>query len=70
MVDLAKASEEYKDILSYGIGDTVTLVSKKTRTREKQRIVKITEYPESPEKNTVEISNARKSLRVIRPRRK
>ena len=54
VVDLAKASEEYKDILSYGIGDTVTLVSKKTRTREKQRIVKITEYPESPEKNTVE----------------
>ena len=48
-----------------GIGDTVTLVSKKTRTREKQRIVKITEYPESPEKNTVEISNARKTFAEI-----
>ena len=58
-------TEEYKDILSYGIGDTVTLVSKKTRTREKQRIVKITEYPESPEKNTVEISNARKTFAEI-----
>ena len=65
VVDLAKASEEYKDILSYSIGDTVTLVSKKTRTREKQRIVKITEYPESPEKNTVEISNARKTFAEI-----
>ena len=65
VVDLAKASEEYKDILSYGIGDTVTLVSKKTRTKEKQRIVKITEYPESPEKNTVEISNARKTFAEI-----
>ena len=65
VVDLAKASEEYKDILSYGIGDTVTLVSKKTRTREKQRIVKITEYPESPKKNTVEISNARKTFAEI-----
>lgn len=65
VVDLAKASEEYKDILSYGIGDTVTLVSKKTRTREKQRIVKITEYLESPEKNTVEISNARKTFAEI-----
>ena len=65
VVDLAKASEEYKDIFSYGIGDTVTLVSKKTRTREKQRIVKITEYPESPEKNTVEISNARKTFAEI-----
>ena len=65
VVDLAKASEEYKNILSYGIGDTVTLVSKKTKTREKQRIVKITEYPESPEKNTVEISNARKTFAEI-----
>lgn len=65
VIDLAKASEEYKDILSYGIGDTVTLVSKKTRTREKQRIVKITEYPESPEKNTVEISNAKKTFAEI-----
>ncbi|MFR6083102.1 MAG: phage tail protein, partial [Agathobacter rectalis] len=64
-VDLAKASEEYKDILSYGIGDTVTLVSKKTRTKEKQRIVKITEYPETPKKNTVEISNARKTFADI-----
>lgn len=41
------------------------IVSKKTRTREKQRIVKITEYPESPEKNTVEISNARKTFAEI-----
>lgn len=62
VIDLAKASEKYKDILSYGIGDTVTLVSRKTRTREKQRIVKIIEYPESPKKNTVEISNARKTF--------
>ncbi len=65
IVDLAKASEKYKDILAYGIGDTVTLVSKKTRTKEKQRIVKITEYPETPEKNTVEISNARKTFAKI-----
>lgn len=65
VVDLAKASEKYKDILSYGIGDTVTLVSKKTRTKEKQRIVKITEYPERPKKNTVEISNARKTFAEI-----
>lgn len=65
VVDLAKASEKYKDILLYGIGDTVTLVSKKTRTKEKQRIVKITEYPETPKKNTVEISNARKTFAEI-----
>ena len=40
-------------------------MSKKTRTREKQRIVKITEYPESPKKNTVEISNARKTFAEV-----
>ena len=65
VADLAKISEEHKDILSYGIGDTVTLISKKQRTKEKQRIVKIVEYPEQPEKNTVEISNARKTFAQI-----
>lgn len=62
VIDLAKASEKYKEILSYGIGDIVTLVSKKTRTKEKQRVVKITVFPEAKEKNTVEISNARKTF--------
>ena len=62
VVDLARMSKNYKEILSYGIGDTITLISKKTRIKEKQRIVKITEYPENLEKNTVEISNARKTF--------
>ena len=65
VVDLAKRSKKYKNILSYGIGDTITLISKKNRVKEKQRIVKITEYPEHPEKNTVEISNARKTFAEI-----
>lgn len=65
VADLAKANTEHKDILSYSIGDTVSLVSRTTRTKEKQRIVKIVEYPESPEKNTVELSNARKSFAQI-----
>lgn len=62
VADLARANPEYKDILSYSIGDTVDLISKTTRTKEKQRIVKIVEYPESPEKNTAELSNARKTF--------
>ena len=62
VIDLAKTSEEHKEILSYGIGDKITLISKRQKTREKQRIVRITEYPETPEKNTVEISNARKTF--------
>lgn len=65
VADLARVSKKYRDILSYSIGDTVTLISKKKKIREKQRIVKITEYPETPEKNTVEISNARKTFAQI-----
>lgn len=62
VIDLARVSAKYKDILSYGIGDTITLISKSTKTKEKQRIVKITEYPETPEMNTIEISNANKTF--------
>lgn len=55
--DLANISDTYKDILSYGLGDIVTLISKDMKVKEKQRIVKITEYLEEPEKNTCEIAN-------------
>lgn len=65
VADLAKANPVYKDILDYGIGDTVMMVSKRTKTREKQRIVKIVEYPETPEKNTVELSNTAKTFSEV-----
>lgn len=65
VLDLAKANPVYKEILSFGIGDTVKLVSRRKRTKEKQRIVKITEYPETPERNTVELSNAIKTFAQI-----
>lgn len=65
VADLAKMSEVHKDILSYGIGDTIMLISKKKKTWEKQRIVRITEYPETPQNNTVEISNAKKTFAQI-----
>lgn len=65
VADLAKMSEKYKDILEYGIGDTITLVSESKRIREKQRIVKLVEYPEQPEKNTAEVSNSRKTFAQI-----
>lgn len=65
VVDLVKANPEYSSVLDYGIGDTVTLVSKRTGTREKQRIVKITEFPETPEKNTVELSNVTKTFAEV-----
>lgn len=65
VLDLAKQSEVYKDILAYGIGDTVTIISKSKGIKDKQRVVKIVEYPETPEKNTVELSNVNKTFAEI-----
>jgi len=56
VIDLAEMSAEYS-LLDYNIGDTVTLIDKSTGTRDKQRIVKLTEYPEEPDRNTCELSN-------------
>lgn len=54
--DLSKQKPEYS-ILSFALGDTVTLIDRGTETREKQRIKKLTEYPQDPNKNTCEIAN-------------
>lgn len=64
VADLAAQSEEY-DILAYGIGDMVTLTSKTEKMKEKQRIVKLTEYPKHPEQNTCELSSASKTFAQI-----
>lgn len=56
VLDLAKQKREYS-VLSYHVGDKVWLIDSTTRTRVKQRITKMTEYPQSPEKNTCEIAN-------------
>lgn len=65
VTDLAKQSEVYKNILDYTLGDTLTLVSKTEAVKEKQRIVKMTEYPKNPEKNTCELSSTRKTFADI-----
>lgn len=57
IIDLAKLNEKYKDILDYDLGDTITLLSRDKKINEKQRIVKIVEYPDEPERNTCEIAN-------------
>lgn len=64
VADLAAQSDLY-DELDYDIGDTVYLVSKTERVKEKQRIVKITEYPMNPKKNTVELSNITKTFEQV-----
>lgn len=45
------------DTMSFELGDTILITDEATQTMEKQRIVKITEYPDAPEKNSVELSN-------------
>lgn len=60
VIDLAKVSQKTTTkwaILEYKLGDTIRLIDKATGTNEKQRIVRLTEYPDSPEKNAIEISN-------------
>lgn len=54
--DLAKQKSGY-NVLSYNLGDTVTIIDQETGTRERQRIKKMVEYPQDPEKNTCEIAN-------------
>lgn len=43
--------------LDVRIGDNIILVDKIKRTKQKQRVVKMIRYPESPEKDKVELSN-------------
>ena len=65
VIDLARQSKKYSSVFDFDIGDTVWMISKSTKTKEKQRIVKLTEYPESPQSNTVELSNATKTFTEV-----
>lgn len=57
IINLAKLNDKYKNILDYKLGDTITLISKDNKFRDKQRIVKISEHPDEPELDSVEIAN-------------
>lgn len=59
VIDLAKQYPDLYGALSYWYGDIVTTVSRRTGTRIKQRIVKLTVYMHEPEKNTCEIANTK-----------
>lgn len=65
VLDLAKASPKTYRILDFGLGDTVELVDSTTGTKEKQRIVKMVEYPDEPEKNTCEFANRTASFEEL-----
>lgn len=61
LVDLAAQSDKY-NALAYDLGDAVLLVSEKTAEREKQRIVKLDEYPDDPLTNKAELSNVKQTF--------
>lgn len=61
LVDLAAQSDKY-NALAYNLGDAVLLVSEKTDEREKQRIVKLDEYPDDPLANKAELSNVKQTF--------
>lgn len=61
LVDLAAQSNKY-NALAYDMGDAVLLVSEKTDEREKQRIVKLDEYPDDPLANKAELSNVKQTF--------
>ena len=64
VIDLAKMSSDYS-VLDYKLGDTIHLIDGLTNVDDKQRIVKITEYPDDPEKNTCELSNTTLTLEEL-----
>lgn len=57
IINLAKLNDKYKNILDFKLGDTVHLISKDNKFRDKQRIVKIIEHPDEHELDSVEIAN-------------
>ncbi|MBR6983874.1 MAG: phage tail protein [Ruminococcus sp.] len=54
VVDLARMRQS---VLSFDLGDTIKITDDTTAVMEKQRIVKITQYLDNPERNSVELSN-------------
>lgn len=71
IINLAEAvqdeekKEQYKEVFSIGLGDTVLLISKSTGIRESHRIVKMYKYPQTKEKNKVELANTRLSFEEV-----
>lgn len=65
IIDLASRSEEYNEVFSYELGDTVMLISKNANIRESHRIVKTYEYPLTPDANKVELANTRLTFEEV-----
>lgn len=68
IIDLAKSSDGKYSALDYDLGDTITLTDNTKKVRDKQRIVKVIEYLDEPEKNQIEIANRVMSLEDLQVR--
>ena len=73
IIDLARQRAGYDDF-SFSLGDTITLIDAATGIREKQRIIKLIQYPQNHTKDECELANKLPSLRrpgrSSRPHRK
>lgn len=67
IVDLAAQRPEYS-IMSFGLGDTILLLDEETGIKEKQRIVKLKEYPQETGKNSCELSNTTLTFEELQDR--
>ncbi len=56
IIDLARQKAGYS-VLSFDAGDTITLIDAETGIKEKQRIVKLTRYPDMTDKDSCELAN-------------
>lgn len=68
IIDLAKNTDGKYSALDYDLGDTITLVDNVKKIKDKQRIVKIIEYLDDPERNQIEIANRIMSLEDLQVR--
>ncbi|PWX02341.1 hypothetical protein CYK75_02615 [Clostridium perfringens] len=58
ILNLAELNPRYSSILDFKLGDTINLISKKNKIKDKQRIVKTIEWPQDHTKDSVELANA------------
>ena len=65
IVDLAKQRTGY-DTFSFSVGDTIILIDATTGIREKQRIIKLTQYPQDHTKDECELANKMPSFEEAR----
>lgn len=65
IIDLARQRAGYDDF-SFSLGDTITLIDAATGIREKQRIIKLIQYPQNHTKDECELANKLPSFEETR----